>query len=144
MAIPKTAKLSEADKQIAEMKAPSVLLDAGSEDTGPVQIRVIQCLNDFVAILQTTTKSNIAIPDASKYKNEGIVVGVGPGVSDGAGGRLPLSVAVGDVVLFGEKNIIAVLESDSPPYVGKRVIIVSERNIICKLPRKVEFEYAEV
>ena len=149
MAIPKSEKLSKEDEQqleeTTEIKAPFALMTADEEQTGPIQIREVQCLNDFVAILQFTTKTNLAIPDASKYKNEGIIVGVGPGTGDGAGGRLVPLVSVGEVVMFGAKNIIADIESDSPPYAGHRVVIVSERNIICKLPRKIDWElYAEI
>ena len=143
--IPKSNKLAKEDSQPIEIKAPSAYLADKTQIYGVLKLRVVQCLNDFVAILQSTTQSNIALPDQSRYKNEGIVVGVGPGLSDGAGGRLAPCVAIGDVVMFGEKNVVTALESDSPPYAGHRVAIVSERSIICKLPQKVEWEpYAEV
>jgi co-chaperonin GroES (HSP10) len=149
MTIPKSDKLSKEEDQDAqettEMKAPAVLTAEEEIQTGPLQIREVQCLNDFVAILQDMTKSSIMVPDASKYKNEGVVVGVGPGIADGAGGRLTPVVSVGEAVMFGAKNIVAEIESDSPPYAGHKVIIVSERNIICKLPKKIEWEpYAEI
>ena len=75
----------------------------------------------------------------SSYKNEGLVVGVGPGVTDGAGGRLLPQVIVGDYVMFGERLVIQKIQSDSPPYQNQVVIIVSEKNIICKLPKNVEW-----
>lgn len=139
MAIPKNKKLKEEDAQPVEVKAPSVFTADETKEEGPLQIREIKCLNDFVAILVAMQESNIAIPDDARYKNEGVVVGVGPGNSDGAGGRLAPMVSIGDTVMFGERNVVTALESDSPPYAGKRVIIVSERNIICKLPHKVEW-----
>lgn len=88
----------------------------------------IECCNDFVAIMQQSHKSPLVIDET--FKNEGIVVGVGPGVSDGAGGRLTVCVAVNDYVMFGEKNIVSTLQFGN----GQRIVIVSERNIICKLP----------
>jgi co-chaperonin GroES (HSP10) len=139
MAIAKSKKLAAEDAQPQEMRAPSVLTTTLPMQDGPIQIREVQCLNDFVAILQSSSQSNIAIPDQSRYKNEGIVVGVGPGITDGAGGRLTPGVEIGDVVMFGERNIAATLESDSPPYAGHRVVIVSERNLLCKLPRKIDW-----
>jgi len=145
MAIPKSEKLSKEESQPAEMRAPSVLLEDTDTAVGPLQIREVQCLNDFVAILQAKNESSIAMPDAAKYRNEGVVVGVGPGVADGAGGRLKPCVEIGDMVVFGEKNVVMAMEPDAPPYAGNKVVIVSERNIICKLPSKVEWElYAEV
>jgi co-chaperonin GroES (HSP10) len=139
MAIAKSKKLAAEDAQPQEMRVPSVLITTPLTQEGPIQIREVQCLNDFVAILQSSSQSNITIPDQSRYKNEGIVVGVGPGITDGAGGRLIPGVGIGDVVMFGERNIVATLESDSPPYAGHRVVIVSERNILCKLPRKIDW-----
>ncbi len=110
-------------------------------DDSVVKIRPIACCNDFIAILRSQINTTIALStDESSFKNEGIVVGVGPGLADNAGGRLKPTVDIGDVVMFGAKNIIAEIESSAPPYEGKRVIIVSERNLLCKLNRKVEFE----
>jgi len=142
MTIPKSEKLAKEDDQQepAEVKVPASIVEATEEPIGPLQIRKIECMNDFVAILQATSHSAIMVPEESKYKNEGVVVGVGPGTSDGAGGRLTPLVEVGDAVMFGGKNIVANIESDSPPYAGHRVVIVSERNIICKLPKKIEWE----
>jgi len=145
MTIAKSKKLATEDAMPQEMRAPSILTTATPMQDGPVQIREVQCLNDFVAVLQSSSQSSIAVPDQSRYKNEGIVVGVGPGVSDGAGSRLAAGVVVGDVVMFGERNIAATLESDSPPYAGHRIVIVSERNLLCKLPHKIDWvPYAEI
>lgn len=146
MTIPKSNKLAKEDQQQpSEAQAPSALLAEEEPVMGPLAIREVQCLNDFVAILQAKTESSIAVPDAAKYKNEGVVVGVGPGVADGAGGRLKPCVEIGEMVVFGERNVVTALEPDTPPYAGNRVVIVSERNIICKLPTKIEWEpYAEV
>lgn len=140
MTTPKSNKLTKEDSVPQELKAPSVLTTpASTPEAGPIKIREVQCLNDFIAILQSSSQSSIAVPDQSRYKNEGIVVGVGPGITDGAGGRLRPSVIIGDVVMFGGKNIVATLESDSPPYAGHRIVIVSERNLLCKLPYKIEW-----
>ena len=107
---------------------------------GPIQVRKVDCCNDFVAILVTQVHSSIDIPNSDyKYKNEGLVVGVGPGMSDGAGGRLLPQVDIGDYVMYGERNVIQKIESDSPPYIGQVVVIVSEKNIICKLPTIIEW-----
>lgn len=137
---PKSSKLKrEEDAEKTRPEAPSALATLDVQQEGPIQIRIVPCLNDFVAILQFEIDSTIALPDAdSKYKNEGIVVGIGPGISDNAGGRLPVQVEIGDVVMFG-RNVVATIASDSPPYAGHKVIIVSERNLLCKLHKQVKW-----
>lgn len=139
MSIPKSDKLAQEDSAPVDMRVPAAFNSDEPQEEGPLQIRRIDCLNDYVAILQSATESNLAVPDSAKYKNEGIVVGVGPGLNDGNGGRLAPCVDLGDSVLFSERNILTALESDNPPYNGKRVIIVSERNIICKLPHNIDW-----
>lgn len=142
--LPKSDKLKreEAREDKSQQTDESVALAEPSSSLphGSVEIRVVDCCNDFIAILQTQIQSTIElVNDAAKYKNEGLVVGVGPGVSDGAGGRLIPCVEVGDYIMFGERNVIQKIESDSPPYQGQLVVILSERNVICKLPTKVDW-----
>ena len=51
-----------------------------------------------------TTKSGIVLPDTAdkKKQSKGTVVAVGPGKLSDTGARLPMSVKVGDSVLFKE------------------------------------------
>ena len=143
MAIPKSKKLMNEEDQKPRSELPAALIEPLPEVVdGPIQVREIGCLNDFVAILQLEHAGVIARPDDSKLKNEGLVVGVGPGAPDGAGGRLMPQVKIGDVVMFSGKPITAI-DSQSPPYSGKRVAIISERNLICLLPTKIEIEIYE-
>lgn len=143
MAIPKSkALISSESTGRGEQTTTTVAKLVSAVDKSVVKIRPVECLNDFVAILQSELETFLAIAGGSqeKFKNEGVVVGVGPGIADGAGGRLRPSVVVGDYVMFGDKNVVAKIEPDTGPYAGKKVVIVSERNILCKLPNKVEFE----
>jgi chaperonin GroES len=49
------------------------------------------------------TAGGIVLPDAAKEKPQrGTVVAVGPGHLNDEGGRDPLAVAVGDVVVYGQ------------------------------------------
>ena len=51
---------------------------------------------------ETTTASGLVIPDTAKEKpQEGVVLAVGPGRFED-GQRLPLDVAVGDIVLYSK------------------------------------------
>lgn len=136
--IPKTAKLikeetaSNTKVTVDEPKACSKAMKCcGSEpDTHKeIEIREIKCLNDFVAILRFEEESIIEIPDHQRLKNEGMVIGVGPGVPPTANAQ----VIIGDVVAFMPRNIITEIKGTKYPYEGKTITIVSERNIIMTL-----------
>ena len=94
---------------------------------------VVKPLHDHVVVKaqkeETMTKSGIVIPDTVKEKPEqGKVIAVGPGEVLSSGQRAPVSVKVGDTVLFKkyspdeikvgddeylvirEKDILAVIE----------------------------------
>jgi len=142
MVVPKTKNLLEKEAAYTAQSDPS--FDIAKKFGNVVNIRPVDCQNDFVAILQAQIETTIALSnDDHSYKNEGLVVGVGPGVADGAGGRLPPTVLVGDYVMFGAKNVLQTLAPDNGPYKGRKVIIVSEKNILCKLPSSVSWELIE-
>lgn len=68
----------------------------------------------------TTTKGGLIIPDTAQEKpTQGVVEAVGPGAWNEAGGRVPLSVAVGDRVLFG-------------PWSGSEVVVDGEKMVLIK------------
>jgi len=65
----------------------------------------VRPLHDHVVVKaqkeETMTKSGIVIPDTAKEKPEqGKVIAVGPGEMLSSGTRVPVSVKVGDMVLF--------------------------------------------
>lgn len=141
MAVPKSKKLQDEEaKSAASQPAPSVAV-AEAPLPGKLVIRPVKCHNDFVAVLQAQIETTIELSNAEgTFKNEGLVIGVGPGVADNAGGRLKPTVAVGDYVMFGPRNIAATLEPGDGPYKGRKVVIVSERNILCDLPTEIDYE----
>ena len=96
-------------------------------------IKQVSMLNEFVAIKMFEVKSDLALPDERRFKNEGIIVGVGTGLPDGSGGRCPSQLNIGDVVLFPEKNVLTYLNVSSYPYENAKIAIMSERNLLCKL-----------
>lgn len=52
---------------------------------------------------EDTTTGGIVLPDAAKEKPQrGTIIAVGPGRLNDEGGRDPMSVAVGDVVVYGQ------------------------------------------
>lgn len=140
-----TAKrMAELEKDASKRSVilPNIQSDDREVETGPIKIKKIECLNEFVAVLVTTVESSITLTENARFKNEGIVVGVGPGLPDGNGGRTASQLALGDSVLFKDNNVALQLDPDNGFYKGKRIIIISEKSLICKLPKK-EFTIVE-
>jgi len=146
MAIPKTNKLTseEAVGTASGPNSDNVPFEI-AESLGKILIRPVDCQNDFVALLQAQVSSTIALSnDDHTFKNEGLIVGVGPGVNDGNGGRLAPTVEIGDYAMFGSRNVVETLEPSSGPYANRHIVIVSEKNILCRLPTDIEWEIVGV
>jgi chaperonin GroES len=85
-------------------------------------------LVEYIEDNEKTTKSGIVLPEnvEKKERTKGTVVATGPGKINDSGTLLPISVKVGDVVLFSkpwsdEKK----LEEG-----GKKYYIVSEEDVL--------------
>lgn len=77
---------------------------------------------------ETTTAFGIIIPDTVKEKPEtGVVVAVGPGKKTDNGNVLPMSVQVGDKVLFSKYGF------DEVKVAGVEYYLISEANILAIL-----------
>ncbi len=92
----------------------------------------INPLDDRVVVraheAEETTAGGIVLPDAAKEKQQrGTVVAVGPGRLLDSGERCPVSVQVGDEVLFGKYGGTEI-EID-----GQDVKILRESDILAKL-----------
>ncbi len=92
----------------------------------------IQPLEDRVVIqaldAEQTTASGLLIPDTAQEKQQqGTVMAVGPGRVDDKGNRVPMDVAVGDVVvysLYGGTEI---------KHEGEEYLILSARDLLAKI-----------
>ncbi len=89
----------------------------------------IKPLEDRIVVLpleaETTTASGLVIPDSAKEKpQEGEVVAVGPGRVDDNGNRVPVDVAVGDVVIYSKYGGTEVKHS------GKEYLVLSARDVL--------------
>ncbi len=72
----------------------------------------------------TMTASGIIIPDSAQEKSsEGVVIAVGPGRTE-EGVRIPVSVAVGDRILFSKYG------HEEVKVAGKEYLLVSESHIL--------------
>ncbi len=106
-----------------------------------IKIKPVKCYNDFVAILQFRVESTVLIAGPSGFKNEGMVVGVGPGVVSGNGNRCPSQVQLGDVVSF-YGNPTTTIEPQSGPYADQKIVVVTERFLVVGL-KPVKFVIVE-
>jgi chaperonin GroES len=102
-------------------KAPAVSNKAGMMPLGDRVLVKPQ-------IGETTTLSGIIIPDTAKEKPEtGVVVAVGPGKKSDSGTTLPMSVKVGDKVMFSKYGF------DEVKVAGVEYYLISESNILAIL-----------
>ena len=88
----------------------------------------LQPLDDRIVVKpnesEEKTASGLVIPDTAKEKpQEGVVLAVGPGRFED-GNRLPLDVAVGDVVLYSKYGGTEV------KYSGEEYLILSARDVL--------------
>jgi len=87
----------------------------------PLEDRLVVQANEA----ETTTASGIVIPDTAKEKpQEGTVIAVGPGRFDDKGSRVPIDVAVGDVVLYSKYGGTEVR------YAGEDYLVLSARDVL--------------
>lgn len=74
---------------------------------------------------EATTASGLVIPDTAKEKpQEGKVIAVGPGRIDDKGNRVPVDVAVGDVVIYSKYGGTEI------KYNGEEYLILSARDVL--------------
>jgi len=74
---------------------------------------------------QQTRKGGIILPDSAQEKpKEGEVISVGPGKTNEDGSSEPMTVKIGDCVLFGAYAGTEVTNNDEP------VLIMSEDDIL--------------
>ena len=94
-------------------------------------IEKLQPLADRVVVKpienEEKTKSGIYIPDTAKEKpQEGKVIAVGPGKMNEDGKRIPMDIAVGDVVIYAKYGGSEIKVD------GEDLIIMRESDILAK------------
>ena len=81
-----------------------------------------------VDVEESKTAGGILLPDTAQKKSQkGTVIAIGSGKVLDNGERLPFEVAVGDRVLFAKYSGVDIEE------VGKKFLLLSERDILGKL-----------
>ena len=91
----------------------------------PLEDRIVVTVNEA----ETTTASGLVIPDTAKEKpQEGTVLAVGPGRFED-GNRIPLDVAVGDVVIFSKYGGTEV------KWGGEDYLILSARDVLAVIEK---------
>ena len=77
---------------------------------------------------EETTASGIVLPDTAKEKpQKGEVLAVGDGARDDDGGRIPLDVATGDVVLYSKYGGTEVKVD------GEDLLVLRESDVLAKV-----------
>lgn len=143
MNIPKSQKLrTEESKHGSNLPSIAIPKEDEMQLDGPIKIRAIPCCNEIVAVLRFKYETGITLPDQVMQRNEGIVVGNGPGVPASDGTRCPSQVALGDVVMFRDKDVVTKIEAATGVYKNQQVVLIGERSLLCKLPA-VPFEIVE-
>ncbi len=137
MATPKSTALLQKEAEAAGRKASTPPVDSSPlpkvyRDDESIPVKEVKCYNDFVAILQFRVESRIILGETDNLKNEGVVIGVGPGIPGPNGVRVGSQLKLGDVVVF-YGNPTTSFNAASGVYKGQRVIIVPERAILCGL-----------
>lgn len=80
---------------------------------------------------EEVTKAGIVLPDTAKEKpQEGKVLAVGPGRISEEGKRLPMDVAVGDVVVYAKYGGTEIKVE------GEELMILREADILAKKAKK--------
>src|ERR1041385_1579146 len=115
------------------MRHPEPITQEGMPVTTATKV-AIKPLEDRIVVqtneAETTTASGIVIPDTAKEKpQEGTVLAVGPGRIDDNGNRIPLDVAVGDVVLYSKYGGTEVR------YGGEDYLVLSARDVLAVIDR---------
>jgi len=106
-----------------------VISEGGGRNVTTTSSKVaIKPLEDRIVVqpleAEQTTASGLVIPDTAKEKpQEGVVLAVGPGRFED-GQRLPLDVAVGDIVLYSKYGGTEV------KYNGEEYLVLSARDVL--------------
>ena len=95
---------------------------------------VLKPLEDRIVVepleAEQVTASGLVIPDTAKEKpQEGKVIAVGPGRVDDKGARVPVDVAVGDLVLYSKYGGTEV------KYSGEEYLVLSARDVLAVIEK---------
>ncbi len=131
-------KVRQSEKLIAEQSKkvdrPELELPVLEKTQGVFEIAPIICRNSFVILYPFSMESTLELPAEMEYRNVGIVVGKSNSILTPHGERVPSQLDYGTVVLFQKRSVIGDIFINAAPYIGKRLVILSELNIVCELP----------
>ena len=99
-----------------------------------LEIAPIVTFNDWVLLVPFTVETNLLLPATTDYRNIGVVVGKSETMLAPNGQRVKSGLEYGQVVLFQKRSVVGEMAIAAEPYVGRKIIIMSERNIVALLP----------
>lgn len=100
---------------------------------GMFRIIPIKCHNEWVVIAPFAVESTIYVPSGADYRNIGVVVGKSEKLMAPNGAFVDNPLAIGSVVMFTKKAVIEEMVINQEPYEGRRLVLLSQRNVICEL-----------
>ncbi len=108
-----------------------------------IKIAPIRTFNDWVILMPFNIDTNLELQADSQYRDVGIVVGKSETMMTPHGEFVPSRLRWGQVIWFQKKSVVGELGITKEPYAGRRLILLSEKNVICELPA-VPFEVLDI
>lgn len=110
--------------------------EAGGKFVPISEIMPITTFNDWVVVAPfPAIETVIALPGESDYRNIGLVVGKSSSIMAPNGDRVESALEYGMVVLFQKRAVVDdKLKINKGQYAGKRLVLLSEKNVIMQLP----------
>ena len=100
------------------------------------KVHIINTLNDYVAVVPSPISETVQASGDAKYKNEGVVVGIGTDVPAGL-------LKPGDQVVF-RKNVYMMVKPDSGCYKDLDILFIPKPNLVLvKHGKQSRFEFVE-
>lgn len=124
--IPKTEKLLVEENTVSSsIEGPSAYMEPKPEIHSNAfrDIKPLRPLNDYVAVWLEANNTTIVLSEGDKYKNEGVVVGIGPNVKH---------VKMGDVVAFTGRAL-HVIEPTGGFYKNEKILLMTENSCLMVL-----------
>lgn len=99
-----------------------------------IRVAPITTFGEWVVILPFYLDTNIILPDSTDYRNVGVVVGKSNSIMAPNGNYVDSRLDYGMVVLFQKSSVVADMFINREPYEGRRLLLLSERNVVLRLP----------
>lgn len=129
--VPMTKAAVAADADKVAQTLPDIPTAARNDDV--IKIAPITTFNDWVLLIPFLIETNLELPVDAEYRNVGIVIGKSNTIMAPSGQFVQSQLTYGQVVWFQKRSIVGEMRVEQDPYIGRRIVVMSERNLICSL-----------